>query len=673
MWLRSLLASLLVLMLLAPVRSADACGPDFPHRLLVDRAGTLGELPDGAFSLEATRLAPKPLESFRVMEGGDEPVDARTGGGARETELYEAGARAFTSGDAQTARARFNDVLALPAGERRHYSTFAAFMLGRNAGAGFEQDAQHGFERTRQLAREGFDDPLGLAVASLGEQARGLLRAGDDAGAIRLYAEQAAHGSGGAVTSLLMVARALARDEARLHAALKDPLAQRLMTTFVWTRGQEWYGSEDTSGGGLAAVLEALASVQGLAGADRLAAGAWRAGRFDLAERFAQHGQTPLAAWVKGKLALRRGDPSSAEVYLSEAARGLPASEDWVGEGMVPRRPLCRVEGERGVLALARGDFFQAAERMLASCSWPDLAYVAERVLSVDELQRFVAAHPPSGEERCKPEVGQLWHDDDVGEGADLSQRLRLLLARRLLRIGRADEALEHFRGTQWEGPARQYADALKQSTLAHDAVTQAEALFTAAKLARGLGLEMLGTEVAPDWGWVDGNYDLGTYEEQEELSAGAEQSREALSGTPLLGVPEQQRVQSHAPPYPWRFHYRSTAADLAQRGAALLPPRSQAYAMMLCHAARYVSSSEPERVQRLWQTYLKVGAAIDEPWWSFGHSCPEPDFEKVRAQQAQQALGKRQRLMMFGGALLFPAMLGAAFYLRRKRRATSP
>ena len=669
MWLRSLLASLLVLILLTPVRDADACGPDFPHRLLVDRAGTLGELPDGAFSLEATRLVPKPVESFRVLEDQDEPVDARTGGGARETSLYEAGARAFTSGDAVAARARFLEVLALPASERRHYSTFAAFMLGRNAGVGFEQDAKQGFELTRQLAREGFDDPLGLAVASFGEQARGLLRAGDDAGAIGLYAEQAAHGSGDAVTSLLLVARAVSRDATRLQAALKDPVAQRLMAAFVWTRGQEAYWSEDPSAGGITVTLEALASVQDLAGADRLAAGAWRAGRFDLAERFAEREQTPLAAWVKGKLALRRGDPASAELHLAEAARGLPDSEDWVGEGMVPRRPLCRVEGERGVLALARGDFPQAAERMLASCSWPDLAYVAERVLSVDELQRFVAAHPSSGDERCKPEVGQLWYDDDVGEGADLSLRLRLLLARRLLRSGRHTEALEHFRGTPWEGHARKYTEALQRSAQAPDAVTQAEALYAAALLARRLGLELMGTEVAPDWGWVDGNYDLSDYDSQEESSPREEPFREFMSRLPLLGTLEQQRAESHAPPHPWRFHYRSTAADLAQRGASLLPPRSQAYAMMLCHAARFASRTEPDRRHRLWQTYLKTGARIDEPWWSFGESCLEPDFERVRAQQEQSNLGKRRRLMLLGGALFIPLMLGAAFYMRHRRK----
>ncbi|MFP2934048.1 DUF3142 domain-containing protein, partial [Pyxidicoccus sp. 3LG] len=457
---RSLFASLVVLMLYAPVRDAHACGASFPSELLSDRAGTLADLPDGAFSLEVSRLLPEPADSFQVMEHYEEPPEARTGGGARETALYNAGAKAWHAGDWETARARFLQVLELPPEERRRFSTFAAFMLARGSGAGLQHEARPRFAEVRELARQGFDDPLGLAVASLGEEARLLLEQGDDAGAIRLYAEQAAHGSGGATTSLLLVARAVGRDEARLREALKDPLAQRLMATFVWTRGQEWQWGDEPKPGGLTRILDALAAVPGLAGADRLAAGAWRVGRFDLAERFAGQENTPLASWVKAKLALRRGDLTSAEQHLAEAARGWPETEDWTGDSEEsPRRPRTRTEGERGLLALLRGDFVQSAERMVASCTWPDLAYVAERVLTVDELQRLIAAWPPGTEERCAPEVANLW-DDDAREGKNsLDGRLRLLLARRLLRAGEDARALEYFRGTPHEEPARRYVE----------------------------------------------------------------------------------------------------------------------------------------------------------------------------------------------------------------------
>ncbi|MCP3098895.1 hypothetical protein LZ198_08405 [Myxococcus sp. K15C18031901] len=700
MWLRSLSASLVILLLsLAPTRSADACGPDFPASRVSERVGTLAEMPDGSFFLEATRLVPKPADTFVVAEGL-EPEGARTGGGERETALYAAGAKAFERGDAMQARARFLELLSLPAEQRRRFSTFAAYMLGRNAGAGLEQDAPDGFSRTRELARQGFDDPLGLAVASLGEEARLLLAKGDDLGAIRLYAEQAAHGSTSGQVSLLIVARALARDEARLRAVLVDPLGQRLMTTFLWTRGQEWYWHESPAEGGAARALELLATWDTLAGADRLAAAAWRAGRFDLAERFAQQEQTPLSAWVKAKLALRKGDRASAEVLLAQAAKGLPEAEDWrIDASREPLRPLGRVEAERGLLALVRADYAGAAEHMLASCSWPDLAYVAERVLTASELTTFIAAHPPAEKDRCEPELRWMrygnevvrddgtpdeeaqvaWEEERNIKVVGMNPRLRLLLARRLLRDGQEAQSLEYFRGTAWEEEARLYVGSLEQSRRAEDPVDKARALYTASRVARRHGMELLGTEVAPDWAWLSGFYDFSDYEAwgsdeerlREELSPGAFAAREAVGSPPLLAVAEQRRVAGHAPPHAMRYHYRATAADLAQRGAALLPPRSHAYAMMLCHAARYIWNTDPDHGQRLYQLYVRTGAAIADEPWSFGHECPEPNFDRVqeqlRAQRSWRGLPMHVRIAWVGSGLLLPGLAAILLYRKRK------
>ncbi|VTP59831.1 Uncharacterised protein [Serratia rubidaea] len=37
---------------------AQACGPDFPNRLLLDRNGTLLSMPEGNFTFETSRLTP---------------------------------------------------------------------------------------------------------------------------------------------------------------------------------------------------------------------------------------------------------------------------------------------------------------------------------------------------------------------------------------------------------------------------------------------------------------------------------------------------------------------------------------------------------------------------------------------------------------------------------------
>ena len=256
-----------------------------------------------------------------------------------------------------------------------------------------------------------------------------------------------------------------------------------------------------------------------LSGADRLAAGAWRAGRFDLAERFADKERTPLATWVKAKLALRKGDRAAAERYLAEAMEGFPETEDWAGVSWQPQmKPRERVEGERALLALLRGEFPEAAERALKSCAWQDIAYIAERVLTVEELQRFVAAHASGSERLCRSESPSAEPPSEEPSGIevqgsgeveevqdkDMGTQLRLLLGRRLLRSGRGQESLEYFRGTKWEEPARKYVEALERARSVWNDVDEAEALYSASRLARTLGMELMGTEVAPDWALVE-------------------------------------------------------------------------------------------------------------------------------------------------------------------------
>lgn len=670
MRLREACVCLVLGVLSVPLRPARACGPDFPPEALREREHTLATLPESDFQFEAMRLVPKPPEAFLVVEG-NEPAGVRDGGGARETELYLAGARAFTDGRWDEAREHFEAVLALPAEERRHFSSFAAFMLGR-----LEQDspetrpqAEAHYAQVREWVGQGFADPLGLAVASLGQEARLHLQDGDDVGALQLYAEQAAHGSTSGAASLLFVARALSKDETRLRRALQAPVGQRLMAAYAWTRGHEeiWVGDSDaTVHPPLASLLDALAAVPGLAGADRLAATAWREGRFDVAERFADVERTPLAAWVKAKLALRRGDASAADRWLAEAAEGFPKTENWqTREYEYSIRPYVDVESERTLLALMRGDFHAAGEHVLQTCAWPDIAYVTERVLEVDEVQRLLAQHASGPELQCTPEF--LWYSEEPLP--TLNARLRLLLGRRMLREGRGAEALEYFRGTKWEEPSRQYVEALDRARSAWRVVDQAQALYAASRLARRDGMELLGTETKPDWAWALGEFEVNEFQVEATPAEGAPRASSVLA--PLTFVPdaEQARLNAHAPQHAVRYQYRATAADLAEKAAALVPTRSQAYAALLCHAARYTSRFEPERSQAFWDTYVKKGALLHEPM-VFGQSCPEPDFERLR--QAQLALPKRPRLRTLatvGGGLLLPVV---GFVLMRRRRKES-
>jgi hypothetical protein len=688
-------------------RPARGCGPDFDPEILFDRAATLADLPDGTFVIEAMHLLPAPEQKFAVVEQASEPPGARVGG-ARETALYAAAAKTFLAGDWQMARRQFFDVLGLPAEERRRFSAFAAFMLGRIARS--ENESRRHFAQLRDLVQAGFDDPLGLAVASYGEEARGLLAAEDDIGAVRLYAIQAAHGSKGGAVSLLLVARALVANQARLERALPDPVVQRLLTTYAWTRGQEFFwGSGEAAGRPPppSDLIAVLARVPRLAGADRLAAAAWRMGRFDLARRFAERESTPLGLWVQAKLALRRGQTEASERLIAQAEAGFSAqaardatrphgdsadtdTRAWFDAGTYGRRAA----GDAAILALARGDFISGMEHVVDSCSYPDIAYLAERVLMLDELSEFLNRHAARLKHACVDQ--QSW---PVGR-ADVTVRLRELLARRMLRSGRGTEALAAFEGGPNSQIAREYVLALAKARGRGDRIDRAEALFTASQIARRHGLEILGTEVGPDWGWVAGQYDLGDYGASRGLGAfsSAEPVRpsEAAHEFPpsrikaalplpddmqlsLRTLAERARFVAHTPPHAERFHYRQTAADLAEAASELVPARSQAYAAILCHAAKHVASAAFPRTEALWSRYIRRGAVIPGATlatFNFGATCPQPQFERARQMAAQGSRGPhrwpwsacRRRTRALIAGLLALGILGGLIIQRRWR-----
>jgi hypothetical protein len=268
-WRRPLLGLSLTLCL--PWLPAQACGPDFPLRLLSDRAQSLNELPESNFAFELSRIASASttepsaasrasdysaeglLDNLQLREHTEQQqlpaaqaqlvarlrrlTDARQAerqGAAlpAELRLYTAGAVAFAQGQDALAADYFQRLLALPAAERPLRSTWAAYSLARlQTYASFPPAtddqatsaeatpltaeaaaaARSNLRLVRALANSGFDDPLDLRLASLGEQARVAKSQGDWAAAIELYAKQLQQGAMSGYSSLKMLAGELAR------------------------------------------------------------------------------------------------------------------------------------------------------------------------------------------------------------------------------------------------------------------------------------------------------------------------------------------------------------------------------------------------------------------------------------------------------------------------------
>ncbi|MEO5595604.1 MAG: hypothetical protein ABIQ97_00435 [Lysobacteraceae bacterium] len=660
-----------------PISVGLACGPDFPQNLLDDRRASLMELPEGTFDYEASHLLPKPTDRLhagesspwddaeevrskaeavglssqeiakvKAMRAGDANDAAIAAGAGLAPELldYTLGAIAFKAGRMTEAANHFRDVLKLPAPERPRRGLWAQYMLARALLASNDTSgALAAFAVVRERANSGVPDQLGLAVASLGEQARVQWHHGNVAGAVASYALQAAHGSASGRASLLFVARSILSNEVLLDKALNDPLSQHLLAAYFFTRSGEMSGSSnsyngDDGAGGDTADASAptihldtfLAHVERhgidhFKGADLLAAGAYRNGRYELATRLAALSNAPMAAWVRAKLALRAGDQKAADLAYAQAARWFAPETTWSTDtdtntegdsviyGNPALKPQHRVRAEQGILALSRADYLEAMRQLWYGASWSDAAYIAERVLSVGELKGFVDANvakttarkPANAEDYVAPQPATL---------------LRALLGRRLLRVGRSKEALGYFDDPAVHAKALAYVD--KRGKL--DTWTQnahAKALFELAIATRQDGMLLLASELAPDFAIYDGSYALD----------------DAVVAAPeYTSTGEVARVKANAIKPGLRYHYRDIAAGLGEQAAALLPPRSQAYAAVLCKAASWVIDNDPKFAARLYNRYLREGAHVK--WGgAFGRDCPAPDFKAAQTMVWQQ------------------------------------
>lgn len=711
--------------LLGTAKPALACGPDFPQQLLADRRDTLLVLPEGTFDFEVSRLLPAPTDKFKAIEAGPwevstalrdkvdhdslrpeevekvtrarsqsdaEKAYAQGAGLSEELRAYIAGAVAFSAGQYPAAFSRFNAVLALPATERARRGTWAAYMAGRSlAKLNRNDEAAAAFVRTRELAEQGAADPLGLAVASFGEQARLLLDRGETAKAIALYAEQAAHNSTSGRASLLQIARKLIAQPQQFDTQLNDPLTQRLLIAYALTRSgeleQNRADSEQAKSSAtplkaastlppaIEKLLKAIESrgLDKVAGVDRLAAFAYRSGRYDLAEKYATHDDSALNWWIRAKLALRKGDTAAAAQAYAKAASGFPQTEDWgfyysaesgIGGDL---KPACRVNGEAATLALSRRDYREAMDLLYRAGSdyWTDTAYVAERVLSINELKAYVDANVPASP--AKPATTKADGDEFVRN--DPATQLRALLARRLLRSARYDEASVYFDNAELQGKAHELVSARHASEQGGQ-IARARGFFAAAKLERSKGMELLGFEGDPDFAQYEGSFDLNSpFTYDADYNAVPHPRTDLKIVGDYTSDDERSRVASSKAAPLARYHYRLNAVDDAGKSADLLPPRTQAFAAVLCQATSWIIDREPAIAQNVYTRYLKQGAYV--AWGgSFGRTCPEPDFAAAEQRLSDQRMAfykhqARHWAPWIGGVLV--SLIGLLFWRRRR------
>ncbi len=532
---------------------------------------------------------------------------------------YFRGSIAWHRGDVPTAR---NDWLALlrrPALERPFKSTWAAFMLGKSWEEDDRAQAIAYFRSVRELAGQGFADSSGLAAASLGWEARLHWRDGRFTEATDLYLEQAAAGDRIAYLSLRFVgSEALNRGNEVLKPMARHPRAQRVVTAYVISGGFR-KPPIDIDGpvkdAAIRILEKASAKVPGLptptpawhhfrepvllwldavekAGvidvdsADQLALAAYQAGQMEVARRWLDRApRTAAARWLQAKLLLRDGKVDEAAALLASVARLFPVEPPMSSRTNAPSKSRLidnlyvnagqfldyqtvsvaeQTRAETGLFQLSRRQYTEALDALLHSSPdyWMDAAYVAERVLKLDELQVYVDRHWPAVATQAKLKT----QDRDTGSPArdtTTSERIRYLLGRRLARLHRFDEARVYFPENLlpvYDQLAAGWRDSRKTDS---PMAGRAGNLLQAAQVTRQYGLELIGTEVEPDWRIHEGNF-------QEGVTVAARERMQS-SNHLAAATEEIERAHSHGVEPDVRWHYRQQAAVLAWEAGQLL------------------------------------------------------------------------------------------------------
>lgn len=689
---------------------AIACGPFFPWQLLDNRKQTLLDLPAiDNFSQKVKNLGSVTAEEKQNLFSANN-VNASI---SEQTtcpntdDAYKQAATLFHNKQWNDAYSAFS-ILAYNSNPAQQVC--AQYTLARiEKELGHLEDAVQSFNSVAYAVAHGAPDPLHLGIDSYGEAAGVILdqigtrtttpyiSAQDSGGvtswkvgtvkddsllqlqrAVELYLKQVKLGEEGGLSSIVIILQGLSdpkNPEAKilLDQAVQNPLLRKLLLAYVLTDEIDYknYSKEATQNILQAFMKAGLDQKSHYEDIDSLAAFAYQNNDMEKAQAFAEYdwqkNKKALDAWILAKIALRKGEKEKAQDFYHQAIAHFT-------DGSLRESSKQRIQGERSVLTLSQGNFMQALEALwpVRDIYWGDVVYLAENVLTPDELRRFVNIHTAVPRDRnavCDQEAqseNYYNQDDDNYYGYNLAGRsmaLRHLLARRLMRVGRLQEAIPYFtriedancKGIPQHVKIEQaYIKATTDMRKSFWATDRAKAAWKAATILRRHGMELMGTDGYPD-------QNPGLYPQGVSQIMGPVHNP---NNKPWSVPAEQVRTGVSWPIPNRRFHHQYIAVDNVLYAASLIPPQSQAYAAMLCRAngwmqnvSHYASvdatyeypnlDAEQANEQytykgqirdndfayaksrELYNLYLKNGPAVSFAT-HFGYDCPEPQFGAV-------------------------------------------
>ena len=580
----------------------------------------------------------------------------------REISLYLNGAAAFREKKWAQARAAFEKLLALPADERKHRSIWASYLLGRielaEGDEGLTKSIRH-FRKVLELYEAGFHDSLGMRWDSLkcvADHERSKANH-DKVKVMKYYFALARAGQPYVVSELSEMAR-----EFDFSITSKDPMLRKIVTAVHLgnQRGiRYWEPEEPDANTKEEKWLSALESEKVTSSeANRLGWLAYNNGKFNAARRWLRLAskKDEMGYWIESKLALQSGSPSKARDWLNRAAPKFdrpptfdaPAYLDGLDNAMthedIREYQTAQFWGDRAMVRLANNEFTGALDAFVRGGFWFDAAYVAEQILSREELLVYVRKYFSEPFPENESEYNYY------REAGRIQNKLRYLTARRLARDRYFKDARDFFPEEiqpVFDHYVKQYRAFRRESNL--DDEDRGEIGWETAQFHRSLGMELFGTEVGPDWFCLHrGNFSYGSFTRtrfDRPPTARLAASNDGHYRNPVLDPKPESKWQMDSllgtgkqldPTYSekWRFrhyamlpntnrfHYRHVAADLAWEASLLLPNNYDKTAEILNTAGSWIAVKHPKAADVFYKSLVNrnrntlLGLEADTSRW---------------------------------------------------------
>lgn len=536
-----------------------------------------------------------------------------------EFEDYLRGAAYYYGGQKEEAITAWYNLLHRPRGERMYKSTWAAYMIGKTLLEDEPDKAVEWCEFVRELAEDGFVDSMALASSSLGLEALAEINRDNYGRALELYVAQGATGDSRTPYWIRKASRkALEAEPEILSQAAKNTTGRRVLTAYVISRRR--FRDPAPPPGVAAKWVQAVesAGVESVEDADRLAWAAYQGGEMELAQRWAAVAprDSIMTKWIEAKLLLRAGKISQAAERLSTIVSKFPPVKqprthyvyrNW-REWALGTYPIAEVaRGELAVLLVACKRYVEALDVLIKGGFWGDACYVAENVLTADELIAYVDRNWPAlSEDVCSNES---YERNETTDPNWFNVRIRFLLARYLAQLGRYDEARPYY-PPRWQKRLDLYVEAMQTGEDQRLPKEQrAAAYWRAACMAhyRGWGRGLHGTERS--FGYTSYGR-TGTTRMEPDFA----------KFVPITDD-ERRRLQQHGLPDEG-FSLCHVAAGYAWKAAELMPDNSDETARVLCIGGSWLAAQYPKDADLFYKALVrrcgktKLGHEADKLRW---------------------------------------------------------